>query len=138
VSIAMLTGCKGAMDATVYRRCTYVVKENDRVLRGCAALQNNDLSAFGELMYESHAGLSREYEVSCPELDFLIEAVRGQPGVYGARMMGGGFGGCTINLIQPDAVERVSALVREKYKQKFDTEPNVYITSLSDGTKVVE
>ncbi|MCI0707122.1 MAG: galactokinase [Ignavibacteriae bacterium] len=137
VSIAMLSGCKGLMDATVYRRSKYVVEENDRVFAACAALARNDLTAFGALLYASHEGLSREYEVSCAELDVLVDVVREMPGVYGARMMGGGFGGCTINLIQPDAVELVSTAVRKQYAKKFGREPKVYVTSISDGTSIV-
>ncbi|HEY4613191.1 MAG TPA: galactokinase [Bacteroidota bacterium] len=137
VSIAMLSGCKDTMDPTVYRRCKYVVEENDRLLSACKALERNDLRAFGQYMYRTHEGLSREYDVSCPEMDFLVETMKDQPEVYGARMMGGGFGGCTINLIEPDAVERIGNMVREKYKHRFGNEPNMYITSISAGTGVI-
>jgi len=138
VSFPMLFGCKGSMDATVYRRCMYVIEENNRVLQACKVLEQGDLNAFGLLMNLTHEGLSNEYEVSCEELDYLVHTARDIPEVYGARMMGGGFGGCTVNLVQPDAVERVSAVVRGKYKQKFGKEPKTYVTSIADGTKVIE
>ncbi len=138
VSADMLNGFKSTLDPTVYRRCKYVVVENDRLLQACAALEKADLTAFGRAMVQTHDGLSRDYEVSCPELDYLVDLVRDNPHVYGARMMGGGFGGCTINLIQPGSVDRISALVKEKYFQKFGIETTPYVTSISSGTSILE
>ncbi|MBI3112731.1 MAG: galactokinase [Ignavibacteriales bacterium] len=137
VSPEMLADCRSSMDAVIFRRCHYVVGENERVLRACSALKLGDLKAFGELMIQTHEGLSREYEVSCPELDFLVQILKGNPHVYGSRLMGGGFGGCTINLIESHAVEPISAMVREQYRRRFQHDPKMYVTSISSGTSIV-
>jgi galactokinase len=100
VSLQRLDAHRAELDPIVYRRCRYVIEENLRVIAACAALESEDLPAFGRLMNQSHQGLSKAYEVSCPELDVLAEAAAALPGVLGARMMGAGFGGCTINLVQ--------------------------------------
>jgi len=126
-----------AMDPTTFRRCAYVVQEDMRVLQACSALEARDLHTFGSLMYDSHDGLSREYEVSCTELDHLVDLVRNDQRVYGARMMGGGFGGCTINLVEPDGVEALGSTVKEHYKFKFGVEPAMYVTSIGPGTSVI-
>lgn len=134
---AMLEAVKEAMEYVTYSRCKYVVEENQRLLEGCSALENGDLKTFGRLMYKTHDGLSREYEVSCAELDFLVEEVKPLPEVYGARMMGGGFGGCTINIIKNEAVERVSEQIAKKYKEKFNRALSVYITKINAGTGLI-
>ena len=137
VTVEMLTEFKDKLNPVTYRRCRYVVEENDRVLKACSALEQKDLAKFGRLMYECHEGLSHDYEVSCEELDYLVELVRDSRLVYGARMMGGGFGGCTINLVQQRASEGVRRLVNEKYKSKFKIEPTMYVTSASAGTGTI-
>jgi galactokinase len=137
VSAGMLHEHRQHMDATIYRRCRYVVGENDRVLQACAVLEKSDLKAFGDLMYTTHDGLSHDYEVSCPELDYLVDAVRNHPEVFGARMMGGGFGGCTINLIKRDAVAEIKALVTRSYAQRFNLEAKTYETSIASGTSLI-
>lgn len=124
------------MNATVYNRCLYVVTENARLLQGCGMLEHGDLKGFGELMYQTHLGLSKQYEVSCPELDFLADHAYTYEGVAGTRMMGGGFGGCTINLVQEDAVEGFSQFIKEKYQQEFDKDPEIYVTQIEDGTRI--
>jgi galactokinase len=134
----MLEENKGQLDGVIYKRCKYVIEENQRLLNACEALNKNDLREFGQFMYGSHQGLSKEYEVSCPELDYLVELVSGREGVYGARMMGGGFGGCTINLIENKYVDSVSQFVKENYKKKFGIEAEVYITSINNGTEIIE
>ncbi len=121
-------------DALIYKRCSYVVQENARVVDAVRALEANDLSTFGQLMYSSHAGLSEKYEVSCPELDSLVDIARRQSGVFGARMMGGGFGGCTINLIEAAAVETFAANIRHEYKERTGKDTLIYVCSLQDGT----
>src|SRR5450759_303480 len=138
VSVEMLQGCESTLNPTVYRRCKYVVEENDRVLTACIALEKKDMRAFGQLMYQTHDGLSRDYQVSCGELDYLVDLVRENPHVYGARMMGGGFGGCSINLVEPDSVEHIIATVTAQYAQRFGTEPKTYVTSISSGTSIVD
>jgi galactokinase len=103
VSLELLDSHRAEIDPIVYRRCRYVIEENLRVIAACKALERDDLKLLGRLMNESHQGLSRAYEVSCPELDVLAEAAAALPGVLGARMMGAGFGGCTINLVKVGA-----------------------------------
>ncbi len=137
VSADMLKEWGSTLDPIVYRRCKYVVEENDRVLHACASLEKADLAGFGQAMLQTHDGLSRDYEVSCPELDYLVDLVRNDPHVYGARMMGGGFGGCTINLVQPGSIDRISALVKEQYVKKFGIESTHYVTSISSGTSIL-
>ncbi len=138
VSPDMLASHKDALPPIISRRCTYVVEENARVIAACGALERADLEAFGRLMNETHDGLSSDYEVSCEELDFLVELARSADGVLGARMMGGGFGGCTINLMPKDAVGETSAMVKERYAKKFGREPETYITSISAGTTILQ
>ena len=137
VSVEMLAEFKYQMGTATYRRCKYVVEENERVLKACRALKKRDLKAFGHYMYETHEGLSLGYEVSCDELDYLVELVKDDPKVYGSRMMGGGFGGCTINLIEKDEIERISNRVTEKFKQRFNLEPKTYVTAISAGTGII-
>jgi len=138
VSLEMLEAVRKTVGETIYRRCHFVVEENNRVLAACRALEQSDVAGFGRLLYESHEGLSHDYEVSCPELDALVESVRNLPEVYGGRMMGGGFGGCTINLVKPEAVERVTNTVIGQYRQKFGKDPEVYVTTIGSGTEVVQ
>ena len=133
----MIDGFKGDMKPDVFRRCTYVIEENERVLRAAEQLEHADLSAFGSLMYASHEGLRRDYEVSCPELDYLVDEVKGRPRVYGARMMGGGFGGCTINLLETDGIGRISQEIAEKYRTRFQIDLKTYVTEIAPGTHVV-
>ena len=125
------------MDNVIYRRCKYVVEENERVLHACEALEKHDLKTFGSLMYRTHEGLSNDYEVSCRELDFLVDLTKDNPDIYGSRMMGGGFGGCTINLIENDSIESVSANILQKYKKEFGIDAKVYISKISGGTGIV-
>jgi len=138
VSIDMLDECKKRMRPTIYQRCKYVVEENDRVLRACTMLENGDLKNFGLCMDRSHEGLSRDYNVSCKELDYLVELVRDNPHVYGSRMMGGGFGGCTINLIENEAIEQIGETTLEKYKDRFNIEGKIYVASISTGTSFLK
>lgn len=128
---------KNELPPLVYNRCLYVVNEKERLLTGCEALQKGDLAAFGKLMFATHEGLSKRYEVSCTELDFLVDTARNINGVVGARMMGGGFGGCTINLVQAGKVEYFSGQIQEAYQKSFGVEPEVYVTQIEDGVKVV-
>ena len=120
----------------VYRRCAFIIKENQRLLKGCALLSNKDLHRFGQLMYETHEGLSHEYEVSCKELDFLTASAKTFDGVVGARMMGGGFGGCSINIVKSSAEEAFTNYIKAAYEQEFDKTPEVYSTQIQDGAKI--
>ena len=125
-----------AVDETVYRRCTYVVSEITRLLNGCEDLQNADLISFGKRMFETHTGLKDLYEVSCNELDLLVDLVKENPNVIGARMMGGGFGGCTINLVKAEAANDLIKKVTDAYLSKTGTEMLVYEVEIEDGTGV--
>ena len=125
-------------DELIYRRCRYVVEENERLLAGCEDLKAGRVEALGQKMFASHKGLSRDYEVSCRELDFLVEAVRTHPGVIGARMMGGGFGGCTINLVREDVIEDILPELSAAYVNAMGKELTPYIASIEDGTSVVD
>ena len=130
----MLNECRKQISDVVYKRCSYVINENQRLLEACDALKKGDLQTFGKRMYDSHEGLSKDYEVSCPELDFLVEiAIKNN--LTGARMMGGGFGGCTINLVEEDKYENFIDKVQNAYSKKFFNEPLVYDVKISNGAK---
>jgi len=117
----------------VRRRCRHVISENARVLRAAAALELGDLQAFGKLMLESHRSLRDDFEVSCPELDLMVELAKQVEGVYGTRMTGGGFGGCTIALVQSDCVEAFKRTVQEGYERSTGRKPEIYVCSTTDG-----
>lgn len=121
----------------IYNRCRYVVEENTRLLTGCEDLKEGDIAALGKKMFQSHDGLSRLYEVSCKELDFLVEKVRNNPNVLGARMMGGGFGGCTINLVKEGAIDQLVEEMSRAYTDAMDKELTAYIAKTEDGSSVL-
>lgn len=137
VTMAMLDEHLKESNPHLYRRCGYVVRENQRVLDGVAALEADDIAAFGQLMYASHEGLSHEYEVSCPELDLLVSMARHQPGVLGARMMGGGFGGCTINLVREDALDAFTKEITSQYFAQTGKDTYLHVCKIEDGTHLV-
>ncbi len=137
VTPAMLDEVKSNLDPVLFRRAHFVVEENERVLRACDALVHMDIATFGSLMKATHAGLRDEYQVSCTELDFLVERVEKDPAVYGSRMMGGGFGGCAVNLIDNRELERVTKSVSDAYKKRFQVELKTYVTRISGGTIVL-
>ncbi len=118
----------------IYQRCAYVIEENDRVLAGVEDLLLGKLEAFGQKMYLSHEGLSKKYEVSCPELDILVALTRDEKSVLGARMMGGGFGGCTINLINNNDVEELVRRIATQYDKVTGKEMSVYQVAIAQGT----
>jgi galactokinase len=117
----------------IRRRCRHVIGENARVMEAARALAQHNLERFGQLMYESHASLRDDYEVSCPELDLMVDLARGCDGVYGSRMTGGGFGGCTINLVKSEDVEVFRGKVAKKYEQASGQQPQIYVCSAADG-----
>ncbi|QHV97221.1 galactokinase [Spirosoma endbachense] len=121
----------------IYRRCAYVVQENQRLLDGVTALEAGDIKTFGQLMYGSHEGLSQWYEVSCPELDALVDIAREHHGVLGARMMGGGFGGCTINLVREDALDDFTHLITKQYKARTGKDTYLHACKIQNGTNLV-
>ncbi len=132
---AMIDECI-PVDTLIYKRCRYVLEENVRVEKACDYLITSDVISLGRLMFETHDGLSGLYEVSCPELDFLVNQVRNDTRVFGARMMGGGFGGCTLNLIEHGQVDRVIRAVSKAYHQEVGKELAVYPVKLSEGTSI--
>lgn len=124
-------------NSKVYQRCKYVVEEIARVQLALLDLEKGDMQAFGKKMFATHEGLSKLYEVSCPELDFLVEAVASNKNVLGARMMGGGFGGCTINIIKKTAVDQITKELTAHYAKAMHKELAFYITSIEEGTHLV-
>lgn len=130
----MLEAAKDDISAEDYRRAKFVIGEKDRVLDVCDALNRGDFETVGRKMYETHAGLSHDYEVSCPELDFLNDFAR-ECGVTGSRIMGGGFGGCSINLVRKDRKNHFVDKVVTAYRQKFGHAPVVYPVVISDGAR---
>ncbi|MFQ5740298.1 MAG: galactokinase [Acidobacteriota bacterium] len=137
VSVEMLEEKREEMDAETWRRCAYVVRENARVLQVGEALREGRLEWMGEKMFDSHAGLRDDYEVSCPQLDHLVELAASEKGVLGARLMGGGFGGCTINLVRSDAVAEASDRIQSGYQAKFGKDLGVYAVAIGPGTSLL-
>lgn len=137
VNQEMLSAYVQNEDPLIYQRCQFVIDEIRRVKEAGQALLENNIIRIGQLMYEAHEGLSRAYEVSCPELDFLVDQARLSPHIIGARMMGGGFGGCTLNLIHKDELETELNRLSEAYKKTFDIDLKSYSVHLSDGTTQV-
>ena len=133
----MLAEFRETLGETIYRRCNYIVEEKLRVLRAVEALKENRLKDFGSLMYATHLGLSKEYEVSCPELDFLVEFAKKDKTIIGARMMGGGFGGCTINLIHESAVEEFIKIVSTAYFKEFNIKLDAFDANPNGGTSIL-
>jgi galactokinase len=133
VSTEMLETHRDKFDPLVYRRCKFVLEENKRVFAACEYLLKYDLSSAGKLMYDSHNGLRDDYEVSCRELDTLVELVRNEEGVLGARMMGGGFGGCTINLVKESSINRLLEKISPLYENKTGIALQHYEVITGDG-----
>ena len=135
ITLQQLDMKREQLPVEVYNKCHYVISENERLLRGCGFLANGDIQSFGQLMYASHKGLSKEYNVSCDELDFLVETARHLKGVAGARMMGGGFGGCTINLVKTENVDDFANAMKSAYRNRYKKETEIYITQIEEGAK---
>ncbi len=125
---------KDEMGEKVYDRCRFVVEEILRTQQAAKFLQENNLVEFGKLMFRTHEGLSKLYQVSCRELDFLVELAKQNPGVIGARLMGGGFGGCTINIVKEDELDKFLFDATTAYQKKFEINTEVYRVSVVDGT----
>jgi len=136
VSAGQLAEHEKDISGKVFRRCRHVVEENERVQEGARQLRAGDLDGFGALMRESHRSLRDLYEVSCGELDLMAEAAEGLPGYYGGRMTGGGFGGCTLNLVESSHADAFVEVVARRYQQATGIKPDVYICSAADGATV--
>ena len=135
-TMPMLNAIRSDISAEDYFRAKFVIEEKDRVLAVCDALNAGDYETVGRMMYETHRGLSQDYEVSCEELDFLNDVAR-DCGVTGSRIMGGGFGGCTINLVKKSLVDDFVKTAKDRFKEKYGHEPNVYPVVISDGARCV-
>lgn len=138
VAVAELEEAQAVMPDVIFRRCRHVVTENHRVLLAADALEKSDLDFFGRLMGESHRSLRDDYEVSCRELNLMVELAWGQKGVYGARMTGGGFGGCTINVVKADQVEAFTRNVSGEYERATGISPEIYVCSVAGGVERVD
>lgn len=137
VTIAMLERHRAEFPGRVYQRCLYVVEEIARVQEASRDLDNGNLKAFGEKMFATHRGLSEQYEVSCEELDFLVSEAKTWDSVLGARMMGGGFGGCTINLVRNDLAAEFISEMHVRYREAFSIDMSAYPVRVVDGTSRV-
>lgn len=137
VPFSDLSTVKPLLPAELFPKAKHVITENQRVVESAEFLRKGDLSSFGKLMNASHKSLSKDYEVSCPELDFLAENAQNMPEVLGSRMMGGGFGGCTLNLIKRDFVEAFKMQIQKKYELEFQLIPDFFMVQLSDGARQV-
>ena len=137
VSLEELEKHASEFPAIVYRRCLHVVQENQRVLDAGECLKAGNLTQFGELMRQSHRSLRDLYEVSCPELNLMVELAEGLPGYWGGRMTGGGFGGCTVNLVSAADAEQFARSIAEAYERATGVKPDIYICSAADGAGMV-
>jgi galactokinase len=132
-NLAQLESVAAGAGQTIFRRARHVISENQRVLDFVRAAERQDLAAMGRLLIDSHRSLQHDYEVSCPELDFLVDAAVRTGLVYGARMTGGGFGGCTVNLVRAGAVDEFREAMTAEYQQAFHTTPQVYVCRPAAG-----
>lgn len=135
--MSMLEAAKAQISDEDYKRAVYVIGEKQRVLDVCEALEKGDYETVGQRMYETHHGLSKDYEVSCEELDFLNDVAK-ECGVTGSRIMGGGFGGCTINLVKEELYDTFVQTAKTKFNEKYGIEPIIIDVVISDGAHKVE
>jgi galactokinase len=126
----------GLIPETTRKRCLHVVEENERVRDAESSLRRNDIGSFGKLMNRSHESLRDQYEVSCPELDWLVKRAWETEGVYGSRMTGAGFGGCTVTLIEEKAIPKYEARL-EVYERIFSFKPEIFLVNPADGAQIV-
>ncbi|MFT4663181.1 MAG: galactokinase [Polaribacter sp.] len=137
-SLEQLEQCVSKMPQNIYKRCNHVVTESNRVLQATKSLLNKDFKTLGELIYQSHFSLQNDYKVSCPELDFLVELTLDKEYILGSRMMGGGFGGCTISIIEKEKVADFIKLAGEKYQRKYEIELTPYEVSIEGGATFID
>ncbi|RIA08616.1 galactokinase [Flavobacteriaceae bacterium MAR_2010_72] len=131
-----LQSIKSEITEADYQKALYIIQENERVLKAVKMIEQNDLLALGAILFDAHNGASNQFKISCPELDFLVDQARIHKDAIGARMMGGGFGGCTINIVKKDAVDNYLEDVSQAYFNKFNKRCSPYVVSLSKGTCV--
>lgn len=137
MTLAELEAAEDTLDPTVYRRCRHVVGEDERTMQAVAAMRAGDLVRLGELMNASHVSLRDDYEVSCRELDAMVAAAWQQPGVYGARMTGAGFGGCAVALVVSEYADAFGANVADAYERATGIKPEIYICTADDGVRTL-
>ncbi|GGE39667.1 galactokinase [Pedobacter psychrotolerans] len=137
-NINMLEEFVKPKDTEVYQKCKYVVEEIGRIQKAAEALKQGDLVALGKLMLETHEGLSQQYEVSCKELDFLVDYVKDLDHVLGARMMGGGFGGCTINIVKDENIDALILEVSALYEKEFGLSLDAYVVETANGSALID
>jgi galactokinase len=138
VSAELLKQHVSKLPELIYRRCHHIVTENERVIQAAECLNIGNLAKFGQLMAESHASLRDDYEVSCKELDWMVQLANQEDGVIGSRMTGGGFGGCTVNLVRSDKVEAFCSRVSERYRAKTGQVPEIYISRAAAGAEEIQ
>ena len=138
VSYDDLDSIKNRISEHDYQKALFVIEENTRVKEFASAISENDLNTMGYLLYESHEGLRKQHKVSCTELDFLVEAIKNNPNILGSRMMGGGFGGCTINLVLKSEFKKLKSELSNKYSSEFGKKCTIYDLRLSQGTDVLK
>jgi galactokinase len=133
---AQILSCKDKMTEDVFKRSYFAIKEIKRVTLACEALDRGDIVTLGRLMFDTHEGLSKEYEVSCAELDMIVDTLKKEPAVVGSRVMGGGFGGCTINLIKKGEEEAIKTKLASLYHATFGIELKIYEVAIANGTSL--
>ncbi|NVJ46963.1 MAG: galactokinase [Cytophagia bacterium] len=137
-SIDQLTEVRNLISDKIFNRAKYIIQEISRVNQACDAIKQNDLVELGQLLYATHYGLQHEFEISCEELDFLVDFTRDKSYILGSRMMGGGFGGCTINLIDSDYQEEFAKEVSEAYEKHFGKAPGIYFVKTANGSSEIK
>jgi galactokinase len=138
VSLDQLQAAGCDLDDVTYRRARHVISENQRVLEAVQAMREDDAARLGSLMNDSHASLRDDFEVTNEALDVMAHVAQGQPGCFGARMTGGGFGGCAVALVQADKAQEIATAVSEEYEAKMGLAPKIYVTSATNGTAVIQ
>ena len=137
ISLTQLENSKNEMDLKIYKRAKYVLEENTRVNEAARVMNAGDYSTLGSLLYASHEGLQKQYEVSCEELDFLVDTSKNTNGVLGSRMMGGGFGGCTINLVKSKEIEAFKNVINDAFYEKYQINPEIYSVHSDGGSSEI-
>lgn len=136
-TLEQLECCKSELSEKSYMRCKYVIEENQRVLTACEAMLRGDVEMVGKMMYATHEGMSKLYEASCKEIDEMVDIARTSSAVVGSRIMGGGFGGCTISVVKKSAVEDFKQMMNEQYYKRYNTPSVIYDIVVSDGTNEI-
>ena len=136
-SLDQLEHVSAGLPGKVFQRCAYIINENHRVRQAAGALERGEFTALGQIMYATHKGLSRDYEVSCEELDFLVSESEKYPEILGARMMGGGFGGCTLNLVRDGHPENMVEQINRNFEDRFGHGIKLYPVDIANGTSVI-